>query len=45
MVDQLKKVKGNVKYFEYAKVGHDSWTPAFAEKGLLEWMFAQKRGK
>lgn len=45
MVEALKKATGNVKYFEYDKVGHDSWTPAFAEKDLLKWMFAQKRSK
>lgn len=43
MVDELKSVKGNVKYTEYDKVGHDSWNRAFAEKELLPWMFAQKR--
>ena len=45
MVEELKKVKGNVRYSEYAKVGHDSWNRAFAEPELLPWMFAQQRGK
>ena len=45
MVEELKKVKGNVRYSEYEKVGHDSWNRAFAEPELLPWMFAQKRGK
>jgi predicted peptidase len=45
MVAALKKEKGNVRYSEYEKVGHDSWTRAFAEPELLSWMFAQKRGK
>ncbi len=44
MVEELKKVKGNVRYSEYEKVGHNSWSRAFAEPGLLAWMFAQKRG-
>lgn len=30
------------KYTEYAGVGHDSWKNAFAEPGLLPWLFAQK---
>jgi predicted peptidase len=45
MVEALKKVKGNVKYTEYEKVGHNSWTRAFAEPELLPWLFAQKRAK
>jgi predicted peptidase len=32
-----------VKYTEYPGVGHNSWDPAYAEKELLPWMFAQKR--
>jgi predicted peptidase len=44
IVAALEKVKGNVKYTEYEKVGHDSWNRAFAEPELLPWMFAQKRG-
>jgi predicted peptidase len=43
MVEALRKVKGNVKYTEYEKVGHNSWSRAFAEPELLSWMFAQKR--
>lgn len=43
MVRKLKASGSNVKYSEYAGVGHDSWTNAFAEPELLEWMFAQKK--
>jgi predicted peptidase len=43
MVDELKKAKGNIRYTEYDRVGHDSWNRAFAEKELLPWLFAQKR--
>jgi predicted peptidase len=32
-----------VRYSEYPGVGHDSWTPAFAEPELLKWLFAQRR--
>ncbi len=42
MVDALKKAKANVKYTEYPNVDHDSWIKAFAEPGLLPWLFAQK---
>jgi predicted peptidase len=43
MVAALKKA-GNerVRYTEYPKVGHNSWSPAFAEPELLPWLFAQK---
>lgn len=43
MVNSLKAAGARVKYSEYPGVGHDSWTPAFAEPGLLEWMFDHKR--
>ena len=45
MVDELKKASGNVRYTEYDKVGHDSWSRAFAEPELLPWLFAQKRAR
>lgn len=43
MVHELKKVKARVKYTEYPGVRHNSWTPAFAEKDLLPWLFAQRK--
>lgn len=42
MVNKLNAAGGNVKYSEYAGVGHDSWTNAFAEPELLEWLFEQE---
>jgi predicted peptidase len=33
----------NVKYTEYAGVNHDSWHRAFAEPGLLPWLFSFKK--
>ena len=33
--------KTNAKYTEYPGVGHDSWNNAFAEPGLLPWLFDQ----
>lgn len=43
MVNTIKKLNPNVKYTEYAGVGHDSWKNAFAEKELLPWLFGQKK--
>jgi predicted peptidase len=43
MVEELKKAGGTVRYTEYPSVGHNSWTPAFAEAELLPWLFAQQR--
>lgn len=36
----------NPMYREYDQVGHDSWTPAyrFGDDGVLDWMFAQRKG-
>ena len=43
MVEAVQKAGGKPKYTEYPGVGHNSWTSAFKEPQLLEWMFAQKR--
>lgn len=43
MVEALQKAGANVQYTEYPGVGHDSWKNAFAEPGLLPWLFAQKK--
>jgi len=43
MVAALTAAGGVVKYTEYADLGHEIWTRAFAEPGLPEWLFAQKR--
>jgi predicted peptidase len=43
MVNSLKAAGAKVKYTEYPGVGHDSWTNAFAEPKLLEWLFDQHR--
>ncbi|HUQ65360.1 MAG TPA: dienelactone hydrolase family protein [Flavitalea sp.] len=43
MVNVLSAAGANVKYSEYAGVGHDSWTNAFAEPELLEWLFKQQK--
>jgi predicted peptidase len=43
MIEALKKAGAEPKYSEYAKVGHNSWSPAFEEKEFWNWIFAQKR--
>jgi dienelactone hydrolase len=43
MVAALKKAGGKPTYTEYAGVRHNSWTPAYGDKKLWEWLFAQKR--
>jgi predicted peptidase len=44
MIAAIQQAGGSPKYTEYAGVGHGSWVPALKEPGLLEWLFAQKRG-
>lgn len=41
MIQAIKDAGGDPKYTEYPGVGHDSWTPAFAEPDLLPWMTGQ----
>ncbi len=43
MVKTLKAAGAWVEYSEYAGVGHDSWTKAFAEPELLPWLFDQSK--
>jgi len=45
MVEAMKRSGGRVKYSEYAGCGHNSWSRAFAEPELLDWLFAQKLGE
>ena len=44
LVEAVKKTGGNIKYTEYKKVGHNSWTPFYTDKnGVLPWMFEQRK--
>lgn len=43
MVTALQNVKAKIKYTEYPGVKHDSWNNAFAEPGLLPWLFSNKK--
>ena len=40
MSGRLQELKADVKYTEYPGVNHNSWENAFAEPGLLDWMFS-----
>lgn len=42
MVEALKANGGNVRYNEYAGIGHNVWTKAIAEPQLLSWLLAQR---
>lgn len=44
MVDAVKAAGGWARLTTYPKVGHNSWINAFAEPGLIDWIFSQKRG-
>jgi predicted amidohydrolase YtcJ/acetyl esterase/lipase len=44
LVAALRRLGGNPAYTEYAGMGHDAWTQAFAEPDLPAWLLAQKRG-
>jgi predicted esterase len=40
MVEAIRKAGGKIKYTEYPGVGHNSWTPFYADKdGVVPWMF------
>ena len=43
LVDALKAAGVSPKYTEYPGVEHNSWDPAYAEKDLWVWLFAQKK--
>jgi predicted peptidase len=43
MTAALRQAGGKPLYTEYPGVQHDSWTNAYAEPGLMKWMFSQKR--
>ena len=43
MVAALKAQNAAVKFTVYPEAGHNSWDNAFAEPGLLPWLFAQHK--
>ncbi len=42
MVIALRKAGGSVKYTLYKDANHNSWDSAFAEPGLMDWLFSHK---
>ena len=45
MVEALRAAGGSPRYVEYPGVPHNSWLKAYAEPGLPDWLFAQRRPK
>jgi predicted peptidase len=43
MVAALKKEKASVRFTLYPEANHNSWDAAFAEPGLLPWLFSLHR--
>jgi len=43
MVEALKKAGGKPEYTVFPNAGHDSWTEAYADAKLYQWMLEQKR--
>jgi len=43
MFARLKQLRADVKYTEYPGVYHSSWDNAFAEPGLLPWLFSHHK--
>ncbi len=43
MINAIKLAGGNPIYTEYKGVAHDSWTKAYANQEMLNWMFSQNK--
>jgi predicted peptidase len=43
MIEAIRAAGGQPKYTEYPAVGHDSWTPTYADDAFHAWLFAQRR--
>ncbi|MBL7740902.1 MAG: prolyl oligopeptidase family serine peptidase [Chitinophagaceae bacterium] len=43
IVEALRKAKVSVKFTVYPEANHNSWDPAFAEPGLLDWLLTQRK--
>ena len=42
-IQALRDAGGQPRWTTYPGVGHDAWTPAYAEPGLFDWLAAQRR--
>ncbi len=45
MVEALRAVGGNIEYEELAGYGHNVWDYAAEKEGLMDWLFAQRKGE
>lgn len=43
MIAAVKVAGGRPIYSELAGVGHDSWTPAYRDAFVLDWLFSQRK--
>ena len=43
IVNALQKINADVKYSLYPEANHNCWDSAFAEPGLLSWLFSQHK--
>jgi predicted peptidase len=43
MAEALKKSGADVRFTLYPNANHNSWDPAFAEPGLMEWLFSKRK--
>jgi predicted peptidase len=43
MINKLKEQGGKPIYTEYPGIKHNSWTKAYSEPGLFDWLFLQSR--
>lgn len=44
MIAAVRKAGGSPRYSELAGVGHDSWTPAYRDPAVLDWLFERRQG-
>lgn len=45
MIAAVRAAGGRPRFSELAGVGHDSWTPAYRDPAVLDWLFGQRRGR
>ncbi len=43
MVKALQACGGKVQYREYPNAGHNVWTRTYADRAVLDWLFAQRQ--
>lgn len=43
MIAAVRAAGGDPKYSELTGVGHDSWTPAYRDPAVLDWLFEQRK--